>query len=316
MGNNRIFYSCLGVALAAPNSFPSTILEGVQSVGVTSSKGIEYFLPSKSINSSGFYSTVPDISFNYSQLLHSFENLSDLYGVNDYVDLYMFVGEDNLECLDPRKYILCRYLLLDSIEYNLSINDFFTLTKNFKGFSRYICSTTNNITVPRCGIPIPANTDLVGRRQNFHISGSSLPSILTTSNVLQNITIKSSINRKQISETGTKTPYGSSVNFPVETSISFELVSQNLDNYNDTFNIASCAGLTEDFTNITIGICGRGNEISGSLTINDAYLSNVSYNGGDTGGGNQILTIEYISYDSTGIDSVIEFPSNASTGCL
>lgn len=316
MGNNRIFYSCLGVALAAPNSFPSTILEGVQSVGVSSSKSIEYFLPSKSINSSGFYSTVPDISFNYSQLLHSFTNLSNLDGVNDYVDLYMFVGQDNTECLDPRKYILCRYLLLDSIEYNLSVNEFFTLTKNFKGFSRYICSTSNNITVPRCGSPSPLNTDLVGRRHNFNISGSSLPSILTTSNALQNITVKSSINRKQISETGTKTPYGSAVNFPIETTISFEVISQNLDNYNDNFNTVSCLGLNESLTDITISICGIGGEITGSLTINDAYLSSVNYNGGDTGGGNQTITIEYISYESTGIDSVIEFPSNASTGCL
>lgn len=316
MGNNRIFYSCLGVALAAPNSFPSDILEGVQSVGVSSSKSIEYFLPAKSTTSSGFYTTVPDISFNYSQLLHSFSDLSDLDGVNDYVDLYMFVGEDDTECLDPRKYILCRYLLLESIEYNLSVNEFFTLTKNFKGFSRYICSTSSSIDVPRCGIPNPSDTDLVGRRHNFNVSGSSLPSVLTTSNALQSITIKSSINRKQINETGTKTPYGSSVNFPVETTISFELISQNLDNYDDTFNNIACTGITDNVTDITIDICGRQDVITGSLTIYDASLSSINYNGGDTSGGNQTITIEYISYDSTGIDSVIEFPSNASTGCL
>jgi hypothetical protein len=315
VGNNRIFYSCLGVALASPNSFTTSILEGVQSVGVTSSKDIEYFLPSASKISTGFFSSVPDISFNYSQILHSFEDLDDIDGVNDYVDLYMFVGDENVSCLDASRYIICRYLLLESIEYNLSVDNFFTLTKNFKGFSRYICSTTQNPTIPRCSDPNPTNTDLVGRRQNFHVSGSSLPSVLTTSNALQNISIKSTINRKQISETGTKTPYGSAINFPIETTISFGLISQNLDNYNDTFSTVSCSGLMNELTNINIAICGQGDIIDGSLSINDAFLSNVNYNGGDTGGGNQSITIDYVSYDSTGIEPLIEFPSNAATGC-
>jgi hypothetical protein len=305
----------LGVALAAPNSFPTSILEGVQSVGVTSSKDIEYFLPSTSKISTGFFSSVPDISFNYSQILHSFENLEDIEGVNNYIDLYMFIGDEDKACLDPTKYIICRYLLLESVEYNLSVDNFFTLTKNFKGFSRYICSTTQNPTIPRCSDPNPTNTDLVGRRQNFHVSGSSLPSVLTTSNALQNISIKSTINRKQISETGTKTPYGSAINFPIETTISFGLISQNLDNYNDTFSTVSCSGLMNELTNINIAICGQGDIIDGSLSINDAFLSNVNYNGGDTGGGNQIITIDYVSYDSLGIDPLIEFPSNATTGC-
>lgn len=315
MGNNRIFYSCLGVALAAPNSFPTSILEGVQSVGITSSKDIEYFLPSASKISTGFFSSVPDISFNYSQILHSFEDLGDIDGVNDYVDLYMFVGDEDVACLDPSKYIICRYLLLESIEYNLSVDNFFILTKNFKGFSRYICSTSQNITVPRCSESNPSNVDLVGRRQNFHVSGSSLPSVLTSSNALQSISIKSSINRKQISETGTKTPYGSATNYPIETTVSFGLISQNLDNNNDTFSTVSCSGLMNNLTNINIAICGRGDVIEGSLSIDDAFLSNVNYNGGDTGGGNQSITIDYVSYNSTGIDPLIEFPSNAATGC-
>lgn len=315
MGNNRIFYSCLGVALAAPNSFPSSVLEGVQSVGVTSAQTLEYFLPAKSIQPSDFYYTVPDISFTYSQFLQSFEDLSNLDGVNDYADLYMFVGEDNTDCLDPRKYILCRYLLLESIEYNLSIDGFFTLNKNFKGFSRYICSTSSSLSVPRCGIPSPANTDLVARRYNFQLSGSSLPSIVTD-NALQTINIKQTINRKQISETGTKTPYGSAVNFPIETTVSLTLTSQNLDSYNNSFQTVSCTGLNGSSTDMTVAICGNGEVINGSLNINGAYVSNINYNGADTGGGNQNITIDYISYDSTGIDPLIEFPSDATTGCI
>lgn len=315
MGKNRIFYSCLGVAFAAPDSFPDSILEGGQTVGVSSSKNLEYFLPAKTTTLSGYYPTVPDISFNYSQLLHEFEDLAAIDGVNDYIDLYMFVGEDDVACLDPRKYILCKYLLLESVEYNLSVDSFFTLTKNFKGFSRYICSTSSSLTVPRCSSGNPSNTDLVGQRYNFNVAGSTLPSVLTTSNAIQNITIKQSINRKQISESGTKTPYGSAVNFPIETNVSFELISQDLDNYTDTFSTVACTGINESFTNITVDICGQGGVINGSLTINDAFLSNVNYNGGDTGGGNQTINIEYISYDSTGIDSLIEFPSDATTGC-
>ena len=62
-------------------------------------------------------------------------------------------------------------------------------------------------------------------------------------------------------------------------------------------------------------MCGRGDEIEGLLSIDDAFLSNINYNGGDTGGGNQSITIDYVSYDSVGIDPLIEFPSNAATGC-
>lgn len=313
MGNNRIFYSCLGVALTTPNSFPSTILEGVQSVGVSSSKNLEYFLPAKTIISSGYYTSIPDIGFNYSQLLYNFEDLADLPGVNDYVDLYMFIGEDDAICLDARKYIVCKYLLLESIEYNLSVDNSFNITKNFKGFSRYICSSGDPIIVPQCDNN--NGLGLVKRRQHFLVSGSIIPSSIIDDNALQNITIKQSINRKQILETGTKTPYGSAVNFPIENNITFEVIAQNLDNDDDTFSTISCNSLNQNFTDLTIQVCDNENNNT-SITINDAFLSNIDYAGGDTGGGNQKITISYTSYDSTGINSLIEFPSNATTGCL
>jgi hypothetical protein len=315
VASNRIYYGCLGVALSTPSSFPSALLPGVQTVGVTTSTKTEYILAPGIAVPHAYYSILPDISFTFSEAFQSLDSLSSISGVNNYIDLFMFVGEDDVACMDARKYIRCRYVLLESLSYNLNINGIFTSDKIYKGFSRYVCSTTSNITIPNCNSPIP-NYSVVGSRRSFNISGSSLPSILSSSNLLQSITINYNITRENIAEPATRTPYGSMTSFPIESTISFNLISQNLDSYNQNFNSSICQGLTNHIEDMTISVCGIGGSgNASSLSFNDMYLEGINYNGGDTGGGNQEISIDYVCYSTSGINSLVEFPNVHNTGC-
>lgn len=327
---NRIFYSCLGVALAAPNSLPSSVLEGVQSVGITSSRNIDYILSYGDTTPTDIVQSTPDIKFSYSEIVQNIESIDTIPGFNSYQDLYMLIGDDTNTIIDPTKYVLCKYVLLNSITYNFSVDGIFTADKEYSGFSRYICPYVNLFFEDPTPGYIPSGAsgetpepdpncpvykyDKVGQRQHFSINGSSLPAVLLQNNALQSINISYNINRKQITESGTKTPYGSSVVFPLETSITFDVISQNLDGYNDTFQTNSCQGLLETSTDMTIKLCNCNN-IQGSITINDAILQQVNYAGGDATGSNQTITFEYKSYDDLGIQPLIEFPSDATTGC-
>jgi len=315
VGNNRIYYGCLGVALSTPSSFPSALLPGVQSVGINTIQRTEYILSPGIAVPQLYYSLLSDVTFTFAEAFQTLEPLSSISGCNNYIDLYMFIGEDNSECMDARKYIRCKYILLQNLVYNLNINGIFTVEKTYNGFSRYVCSTSSPITIPNCSSSIP-NYSVVGSRRHFNISGSSLPSILTDDNVLQTITINQSITRENISEPATRTPYGSMTLFPIETKLTFGLISKNLDSYNNTFNTAICNNLSNHIEDITISICGIGGSgNSSSLSFNDVYLESINYNGGDTSGGNQEINIEYVCYSVSGINSLVEFPNVISTGC-
>ena len=312
MGNNRVYYGCLGVATAAPNSFPSALIPGVQSVGITTQLNNEYFVPIGSKSPSLVYAKTPDITFTYTEAFDSLENLSEISGCNDFIDLFMFVGEDDTECMDARKYIRCRYLLLESATYSLGVNGIFTCEKNYKGFSRYICSTSSNITLPSCPGPI-TSSNLVGSRKNFNLSSSSLPAVVTN-NSLQNISIKYSITREVINEPGTRTPYGFMTRFPIETSCNFEVLSRDLDVATQNFADTSCSGLSSNPISFTLATCGiNGN--NSSITITGASLTNMSYSGGDASGSNQTISAEFISYIDPGINTLVEFVNEPESGC-
>lgn len=315
MGNNRIYYGCLGVALSTPSSFPSSLLPGVQSVGITSSTKIEYILAPAVAVPHSFYINLSDVSFDYSEAFQSLSQPSSISGVNDYIDLFMFVGDETAECMDARKYIRCKYLLLENLTYSLNINGIFTVEKTYRGFSRYICPTSSSITIPNCSSPIPSYS-VVGSRKHFNIDGSVLPSFLTTDNVLQNINISYNINRENIIEPGTRTPYGSATTFPVETTLSFTVFAKDLDNYTNNFNTQICQNIDKHIENITISVCGIGGPSNtSSLSFNDIYLNNINYAGAETAGSNQTITIDYICYSVSGINSLVEFPNVANTGC-
>lgn len=310
MGNNRVYYGCLGAAIAAPNSFPSTLIPGVQSVGVSSQSNNEYIIPIGSKNPAIVYSKGPDVTFTYSEAFDSLEELPNISGCNDFIDLFMVIGEDNAECMDSRKYIRCRYLLLESVTYSLNINGIFTCEKNYNGFSRYICNGSS-ITMPNCESEISAGA--VGSRKNFDLSSSSLPSFVSN-NTLQGISLKYSISRETINEPGTRTPYGFMTKFPIETSCTFELLTRDLDSLTQDFAETSCSGLAVSPSSFTIATCGiNGN--SSSITINNANLSNISYNGGDSSGSNQSISAEFISYQDPGINALVEFVNDPTRGC-
>lgn len=313
MGNNRIFYGCLGVALATP----SALLPRIQSANISGSQNIDYVIGPGGI--SGFYSNTPDITCSYTQIILSFEDFTADH--NEFIDLYMVVGPDNESNLtNPTKYILCRYLLLDSIEYNLSVDNFFTMTKTFKGFSRYVCDYNGSSPEPigpqeplDPEIP-PAYSSLLLLKQNFNVSTSSLPTTLLN-NPIQNITIKKSFNRKTITESGTRTPYAFVSNIPTETTVSVEMISQNLDEYNQTFSTTACASSDIPSASLDIDICSVVEDEETISSINfQGYVSTINYSGGDASGGNQTINIEYIQYDSS--TNLVEFPNAATTGCF
>lgn len=319
MGRNRVYYGCLGVAHSAtPSSLsiPSSIVEGVQSVSFSSEKDLQQYLYYGDTQPQ-FYTGLSSVSFSYTEILKEFEDIADIDGANDYTNLFMFLGDDTSECLDPENYIMAKYLLLDSLTYDLNIDGFFTLEKSYSGFSNYICSTSSAIGIPGCS---SSTSYKPMRRQNFDISASSIPGTNLNNIALTSLQIEQSIRRESIKEPGIRTPYGFSTQYPVETQVSITIPTKNLYggmNWgNDTFSIESCESISSSVGDIELTICSPVGGTNSTLSITDCRVKSINYAGGDTSGGNQNISVSLTSSYDPGIEPLIEFPSDATTGCL
>jgi len=319
VGRNRVYYGCLGVAHSAtPSSLsiPTAIVEGVQSVGFSSEKNLQQYLYYGETQPE-FYTGLANVSFSYVELLKEFEDIADIDGVNDYTNLFMFIGDDTSECLDPENYIMAKYLLLDSLTYDLNVDGFFTLEKSYSGFSNYVCSTTSSINVPGCSSSASYKPM---RRQNFDISTSNIPGTNLANIAVTSVQIEQSIRRENIKEPGIRTPYGSSVQYPIETQLSVTIPTKNL--YGgftwgaDTFSIDSCESLSGSEADVDLSLCSPVDGTISTLTVSGCRVKSITYSGGDTSGGNQNINVSLTSNYDPGIDPLIEFPEDATTGCI
>ena len=105
----------------------------------------------------------------------------------------------------------------------------------------------------------------------------------------QNISISADLGRDELFELGKKNPYHRFVNFPVEVTSDFEILATSGDFVNADSTIDNLSNQTV-FIKLT-----EGTNIDAGTTNK---LSNVSYGGGDAGGGNATITYSYSGFNN------------------
>lgn len=297
MSGNRVFYACLGAVVIDKGQ--SSYINGAISASLSLTRNINTIMRPGKKEPVAIYSDLPDVQFTYSQYVDSsnFKGLLEtLTGLNNYIELALLIGSDTSGGLfsgpstilpsvtgsPATQSVGCDLALLSSIRYNLPVDGFFTIDKTYTGYSKK--GTISNIpTFTESSAP-------VYRRQCWT---GTLPAALNTQAV-QNISIEYSINRQPIAEFATRKPYGFVTNFPIETTVNFDVLVQSLDNYSVDALESACQNPQTSKENISISVYNGQ-----SISISDAYLTNISYNGGDANSNsNQTMSVSYTSYNT------------------
>ena len=292
-GNKRVFYGCLGVARCKEAAYKRVI-----SGSLSLSRSISNIFAREKRDPIATYGEMPSVDFTYNQYLSTLTPFADEIGINDPTGFDLLIGDDSADYISGTlSSTRCSFALLSSVTYNLPVDSFFTVEKKYIGFSK----TTGSASAAGFGSIV---SDPILRRESF-VSG--LPGQLNNQPI-QNISINFSINRTHVNEFATRKPYASYVNFPLETTVTFEVLTQQIDSYSMDALESACQNPSSYKQDITISLsCGGG-----SITIPQAYLTNLNYSGGDANSSsNQTLSATYTSYkvaNSQQIKPVIIMP--------
>jgi hypothetical protein len=285
-GNKRVFYGCLGIGPCG-----SGPMSGVISAKYSLSREISTVFGPGSSTPAATYGNLPNIEISYTSYLTSYTSILSEAGLNSCTGFDMMVGSD-ASTSNPvlNRTIRGSFMLLSSVTYNLSVDGPFTVERTYIGYSKPSGG-------PGGSVPLSTATTL--RRQNF---SGGLPSYLSNM-APQSISVSCKINREYIGEFATRKPYASYIRFPIETTCSIELLTQDLDTYTMDAMESACRNPKTYSQDITISLCGNG----GGITISKAFLTGLNYSGADAGTQeNQRLTVTYTGFTSpVGINPVI-----------
>jgi hypothetical protein len=283
MASNRVFYACLGISKCG-----SGFIQGVTSATFSLEQESRPIYSLENPDPVASLKSLPQVNFSYSEHFSSFKNLINEDGVNDVVGWDLTVGseinDENqvAEILNGISAIRASNCLLSSVDYSLSIDAPFSVTRSYSGFIK----TTGS---PVSGSESEAK---VKYRPSLNLGACTLPDLFSSS-ALKKININMSINRENIMEPFTMNPYASVIKYPIVTTVDFEYSI--IDQDSSKFDLPKkCEPqYVDDFINIKIAVCNGG-----SLTIDKSFLSSISYTGGDATrqSSNQTAKVQYKSY--------------------
>lgn len=288
MGNKRIFYACHGVAL------DGSLMAGVQSVTVSSETqdyAIETF---GSTDIDEIYKDQYTFNINVQRAIVSEKIAYYPTGTIDSVanqtfDICLLVGSDTAAVLSSGNtsttisFPKCK---IDSVAYNLDVDGNFTEEITFLGFSKHInssgCADIGPLAKPTDSNEYPY------RRQHFESS--------TLGGNLSNVSATTSFNFNKIKEFGKSyiDPNKTYPTYPIITQLSVTKIytSGNFDSIEEN-NYDTCVSNSDTSKeNHSIDLCG-----STTIHFSGCILKSTDYNGGDTGGGNVLITKNYDCYN-------------------
>jgi hypothetical protein len=295
--NKRVFYSCLGVSIGGGSR-----LQGATSVGVSASRNISNVYASQNKNPIATYAALPEIEVTVASYLSSFTALGSETGLNDWTDVAIFAGPDDCPVLAANKKNVFNYMLLNSIKYNLPAEGFFTVERSYKGLNKKPCTISESCNPQASGVSGEVRT------RQYYTSGK--PSAIGN-NPITNISIDISINRSFVNEFGTRKPYASYVNFPIETSCTFDCIVQEFDQLTFDLTQTACRNGTLTPETIVIDMCGS------TFTIDNAQLTSFNYSGGEANSNSSLtLSATYTGYKTPdSLVPVIILPDNFTDPC-
>lgn len=223
------------------------------------------------------------------------------------------------------QYVVCSGMYLSSFNYTIPIegnateevtlvgNHKIWNTGSFLGDSNF---SVGNIFNPSTivGAITPTTASGILRKQYVDIVSSTLP--IGPSGIrqpggdklphFQNITISASLGRESINQLGRFAPYCRYTNFPIEVTSEFEVMSTDGDGVDadDFLGQSFCNGPKSNLKQhpIRVVICdGDYTTASNSMALdlgNKNTLTSINQTGGDTGGGNVMVTYSFRNFNN------------------
>jgi hypothetical protein len=291
MPNNRIFYASQGVSVGG------TTVQGAQSVGITTNFNLEQAFQ---LGQLAIYDNIaldPNVEITVSKVLDGSDTVwklssttgtSLIENANDTTTIVVGVGSDTAASLTSSSAITCTGMFVSSLTYTMPVDGNLTEELTFVGNSKAL---TGSVTAP-----VNTSTSVL-RRQNVNISGSTLPSEVASKNIT-NISVSADLGRENMYKLGSLKPFHRFVNFPLEVTTEFEVSATGLDDVAVDIPEVECSGIAQVEQEIVIQLCDAESNPTYTFDMGEKnQLSNVSYTGGDTGGGNATITYSYVTYN-------------------
>lgn len=304
MANKRVFYASQAVAVG-PSGGAATTVTGAQSVTMNTNFNIEQVFQ---LGRLAVYDNVvgdPTVEVTINKVLDGSSLLytlavgsgSIVNTANKVSQVVFVVGDDTKEKIDDTANadftsIKCDPIYLNSLSYNFSVDGDFTEEASFIGLSKVAGSSS--LSAPGEGYD---NRQTVLRRQNLNTSGSTLPEAVASGSI-SSISFSADFGRESMYKLGQFKEFHRYVNFPLEISLDFEVIADSLDNNEINIPDSACSGLNLPKEDITLQFCDSSGDNKYEFIFENATLTSVAFNGGDTGGGNATLTYSYTIYNS------------------
>ncbi len=329
MPQNRIFYACQAVAIQGSLGDTTVggaqIVRGLQTVGMSSTFSLDQVFEMGQIEIYENIEDVADVEVTLEKVIDGYKLIWDLASdgtcKTDLVtasknrcDVYLAIFDDGLSHATgvPRNVCWNSGMYTSSVSYSYSVDGSATESVTLVGNDRMWNAVEGD--TGRAGnaswnadktstIFDGADAPLSGvvRRVDVDILNSTLPGIVTSQMSdplqaatnskgahLQSITVSTDMTQDNITELGRFGPYARYATFPIEVTAEFEVIATSGD-------LVSVSGSTTNLTNQSITIKDTAGTIINLGTANK--LSNVSYSGGDTGGGNSTVSYSFSNFN-------------------
>lgn len=281
MPNNRIFYGCTAVEIS-PTGGSSTPVHGAQSVGLTTNQTLDQAFQLGRV--SLYDNTVVEgqIEVTVSKVLDGKDSIwklatgggSIIDNVDDRANIKIGIGSDSASAVSSGSGVLCSGFYVSSLNYNFPLDGAFTEEVSFIGDTIGVGTS----------ISAPTGTSAsVGRRGTFSVTGGP-------GGTIQSASISANFGREAIYSLSATAPVHRFANFPFEVTTEFEVLATSVPAESIAYG-TPCSASTAG-TSLSITACGYTFNM-GSKNV----LESVSYNGGDTGGGNATITYTYKTYN-------------------
>lgn len=329
MANVRTFYACQAVQLGAVSGSDGGVsqsfrtLSGVQSIGVTTNFNLDPVYQLGALEPGDLVEDIPDVEISltkamqygdvtiYQQMMGEGE-LTELSDKRSAVRLIIYPQTVTEATGTPNTNLVVQPAYLGNITWNFPADATFTeeatIVGNNKLWNFGVATDVGDaIAATTDGEAPEASLTGIARRQMFDETATTLPTQPTSADGLrsyqsggmppdskiQNISISVDLGREEIYKLGERLPFTRYINFPVEVTSEFEVISASGDLVGAEESEAACANpkaLLEK--TISVSLCDGTTWDLG----NKNKLNSVSSAGGDAGGDSVTYTYSYINY--------------------
>jgi hypothetical protein len=302
--NKRVYFATHGVSVGG------TTVQGAQSVSLNTNFNLEQVFQ---LGRLAIYDTItldPEVEVTISKaldghpLIWNLANNAAGASIADSEDskttIVLGVGDDDSDALanTANHSVTMTGCYISSLNYTFPVDGQFTEEITFLGNHKEI---TGSVLAPDAD-PITR----VLARQNWSRANSTLPAEVGTQRLSQ-ITVSADLGREAIFELGAYYAYHRFVNFPLEITVAFDVISGDVDGVEVIQSVVSDCAHPENLNEkqpIVLSFCNAEGAETYEFDFRDtddnptATLQSVSYSGGDTGGGNVTTTYTYTVYNT------------------